>query len=150
MILFKIIALIFGVIFGFKLVHITSEFFAPHIGDANGFLPLISFLAVFIIVIIIVNLIGKMVKNLLNLTILGSVDSIAGALLNILKWSFILGTIFWLLTKAGIGLSEKQTNDSILYPILTETAPLIIDFFGQLIPFTSDLVEYIKELKLHP
>lgn len=150
MTIFKMLALILGVILGFKLVHISAQFLAPHIGDANGFLPIISFLSVFILVIVGVNFTGKMVKKVLDMTLLGSFDNIAGAALNLLKWSFIVGTIFWLMERGGIAISEEQTKDSFLYPVLIKSSPAIIDFFSQIMPFASNIVDYIKELKITP
>lgn len=150
MTIFKILALILGVILGFKLVHVSAQFLAPHIGDANGFLPIISFLAVLILVIVGVNFVGKLVKKVLDMTLLGSFDNIAGAILNLLKWSFIIGTVFWLMERGGIAISEEQTNNSVLYPLLIKASPAIIDFFSQIMPFASDVVDYIKELKITP
>lgn len=148
MTIFKIVALILGLVLGFKLVHVAAQFLAPHIGDASGFLPIISFLLVFILIIIAVNFIGKMVKTLLDMTLLGGFDNIAGALLNLLKWSFMVGTVFWLLERGGIPIFQNHAEGSILYPKLVNASPLIIDFFSQFMPYASNLVDYIKELKI--
>ena len=148
MTIFKLIALILGLVLGFKLVHWGAQLLAPYIGDANGFLPIISFILIFVGVIIFVNFIGKMVQKSLKILFLGGIDSIAGALLNVIRWGFLLGTGLWLMERAGIGLSQDQINESFIYPILVKSAPIIINFFSNLIPFTTDMVDYIKELKL--
>lgn len=148
MTVFKILALILGLVLGFKLVHWGAQMLAPYIGDANGFLPIISFLAIFIGVIALVNILGKLVQQTLKMILLGTIDKFAGALLNLLRWAFMIGTILWLMKRGGIGLQDAQTQGSFLYPLLINTAPLIIDFFSQMLPFASDVVDYIKELKL--
>lgn len=147
MTIFKFIALILGLVLGFKLVHIGAQFLAPFIGDANGFLPLLSFFIIFIGVIIFVNFIGKIVQKSLQILFLGGIDSIAGAVLNLIRWGFLLGTGLWLMERSGIGLSSEQVDKSIIYPVLIKTAPIIIDFFSNLMPFATDMVDYIKELK---
>ena len=145
---FKLIAVILGLVLGFKLVHWGAQLLAPYIGDANGLLPIISFLVIFIGVILLVNLLGKMVQQTLKMVLLGGVDRIAGAILNLFRWAFLVGTILWLLERGGIGLTPSQIEGSIIYPILIKSATIIIDFFSQLIPFAIDIVDYIKELKL--
>ena len=146
--IFKILALFLGVVLGFKLVHVAAQFLSPHIGDANGFLPVISFLTVFILVIVGVNFVGNLVKKVLDMTLLGSFDNIAGAILNLLKWAFIVGTIFWLMERGGIALTESQTKNSVLYPIIVKSSPAVIDFFCGLLPFASEIVDYIQNLKI--
>lgn len=147
MVIFKFLALILGLVLGFKLVHVGSQLLAPYIGEANGFLPIISFFIIFIVIIILVNILGKIVKKILDMTLLGGFDNIAGAIFNLVKWSFLMGTALWLMERGGIGLSEEQTSESFIYPILIQTAPIIINFFSGLLPFASDVVDYIKELK---
>ena len=147
MIVFKLLAVILGLVLGFKLVHWGSQLLAPYIGDANGFLPIISFFIIFISIIALVNLIGRMIQKTLKLVFLGGIDSIAGAILNLFRWAFLISTALWLMERAGIGLSKDQINESFIYPILIKIAPIIINFFSQLIPFATDVVDYIKELK---
>ena len=146
--LFKFAALLLGIVIGFKLVHVGSVMLEPHIGNANGFLPLISFIAIVISVILIVNLLGKILKAILDMTLLGSFDNLAGAIFNLSRWAFLAGTILWLMEEGGVGLPSTQTEGAFIYPILVQVAPQMIDFFSQLMPFASDAVEYIKVIKV--
>ena len=148
MTIFKLLAVIIGLVLGFKLVYVGAQFLAPHIGDANGFLPIISFILILICVIVLVNFIGKIIQTTLKAILLGGIDKVAGAALNFIRWAFLLGTIFWLMERGGINLISSHTENSLIYHVLIKTAPAIIDFFSQLLPFASSATDYIKELNI--
>lgn len=142
--LIKIVALIGGVIAGFKLIHIASVYLSPYIGNSST-LPIVSFLVVFILVIIGTNLVGKALKKILDMTLLGSLDNLFGAILNLMKWCFGLSILLWLLHQLNV-IPIKHTSDTFIYPILLKIAPNIILIGEKTLPFTSDLVDYIHNL----
>ncbi len=141
-----ILAFVLAVLGAFKLLHwgmaLLSESFNIH----GEILPYLAFLLIFMGIIILVNILGKFLKKIVDMTLLGPVDSIAGAVVSMLKWAFGLSVIFWLSSSFGFTFPESWTGHSLLYPFLLTFAPQIVDLLSGVLPFTDDLFQMIREL----
>ncbi|MCP4521874.1 MAG: CvpA family protein [Cytophagales bacterium] len=122
------------------------ELIKPLVGEDNKLVPLLAILGIFGLIMILVALIGKGLKKIIDVTLLGVVDNIGGALLGMLKWAFGLSVILWLTNKAHLSLPIEATQGAILYPYVVDYSPVLIDFVSQLLPFSQDLVKNINEL----
>jgi len=111
----------------------------------DNLLPYISFLVIFLAILLLINLLGKVVKNMVDLTLLGGVDKFAGAVVGIAKWAIGLSIILWLTSNYGIDL-PGQNEELVLYPFLTDLAPKIIESASFIMPFAEELFDSIKEL----
>ncbi|MEM6523093.1 MAG: CvpA family protein [Bacteroidota bacterium] len=141
-----VLSFVLAIIGGFRLMHwgmsVLSERF-----DLNGqILPYISFLLIFVSIVIAVNLLGKFLKTILDMTLLGSIDNLAGALLAILKWAFGISILLWLSNSFGISVEGSWTNNSLILPYLLTLAPKVVDLVSEVLPFASDLFDSITEL----
>lgn len=117
-----------------------------HFDISGDLLPYISFILIFIAIIVGVNIIGKVFKKVIDLTLLGALDNIAGALLAIVKWVFGISILLWLSASFGLELDEKWINDSIFYQPVLSFAPSAISVITDYIPFAHDLFDHIQEL----
>ncbi|MEM1406217.1 MAG: CvpA family protein [Bacteroidota bacterium] len=141
-----ILSFILAIIGGFRLLHWGMSVLDEHF-DINGeLLPYLSFLLIFIVIVVGMNFIGRFLKKIIDMTLLGSVDNLAGALLAVLKWAFGISVILWLSNSFGMALQGTWTSDSILYPYLLTLAPRIVDMVSNVMPFASDLFETIQDL----
>jgi membrane protein required for colicin V production len=68
-------ALILAILGAFKLLHNGIEILSTHFPDLGNILPFIAFIIIFVGIIILINLLGRLVKNMMDLTILGAFDS---------------------------------------------------------------------------
>lgn len=141
----SLLAFVLAILIAFKTLHIGIELIRPHL-DAESFLPVISFVLIFISVVLLVNLIGKLIKKFLNISLLGKVDDIAGAILGALKWAFGLSTILWLMNQAQIVVPNDVVEDSVIFPYLVKYGPMLINSFSAVIPFGQGLVDAINDL----
>lgn len=111
----------------------------------NSLLPVISFLLIFIGVLISIILLGRFLTSVLHQSILGSIDQYAGAFVGILKAAFGLGCVLWLLEKSGLKIPVEYTDESFVYTWLTEYSPNVIKLLGKIIPF-EDIMIKVEEL----
>lgn len=142
----SIIAFFLAIVGSFGLLHWGMDILNEHFNISGELLPYISFVLIFIGIVILVNIAGKLVKKIIEFALLGPVDKIAGALVSLLKWAFGLSIIIWLTDSFGVTIIEEWASDSLIYPYLLTFAPLIVDVFSGLMPFAQDLFEDIKEL----
>jgi len=136
--LFFLLAIILGVFIGFKLMGTGVEYLSKEFNADKAVLPYVSFAIIFLIVMIIVSLIGKTIKNSLDKTFLGKMDAIAGAALGLIKFAFGISVIIWLVEALEIPFPEGWKEESTLYPIAAKVAPTLSEYFGGIIPFFKE------------
>ncbi|MBW1649206.1 MAG: CvpA family protein [Deltaproteobacteria bacterium] len=107
------------------------------------YLKITSFLIIFFVVVIIVNLIGMIIKYIINFVFLGWIDKIFGVIFGVLKAGLIVVILAAIITafipKGSIFLSE-----SLIFPHLSQASKQLV----KLIPenMKSNLEVMIKEL----
>ncbi len=136
--LFFLVAIIAGVLLGFKLMGWGVEVLAREFNADTKVLPYLSFLLIFGLVLLLVLFIGNRIKNSLDKTFLGRVDAVAGAVLGILKYAFSISIIIWIFESFKLDWLDSITKDSVLYPWVASVAPGVSSFFGDFLPFFKE------------
>ncbi|MEQ1584747.1 MAG: CvpA family protein [Cyclobacteriaceae bacterium] len=136
--LFFLLAIVLGVFAGFKLMGLGVEYLTHKFNADTEVLPYISFLVIFVIVVLVVVFIGGRIKNSMDKSFLGRMDAIAGALLGLVKYAFSISIILWLVDSFKISLPSDWVNDSKLYPLVAQVAPTLASFFGDFLPFFKE------------
>jgi membrane protein required for colicin V production len=136
--LFFLLSIVLGVFIGFKLMGTGVEYLSKEFNADKAVLPYISFAIIFLIVMIVVSLIGKTIKNSLDKTFLGKMDAIAGSALGLIKFAFGISVIIWLVEALEIPFPEGWKEESTLYPIAAKVAPTLSEYFGGIIPFFKE------------
>ena len=114
--------------------------------EYSNFIPFIAFIGIFIGILLLVNMLGRMTKKFLDLTILGAFDNIVGALIGIFKWAFLVSVVLWLSLQVNLIIPSALTDNSVLYPYIVDLAPKVGEYISVIFPFASDLFESIKDL----
>ncbi|MFT6053634.1 MAG: membrane protein required for colicin V production [Roseivirga sp.] len=140
-----ILAFILAIIGGFKLMQIGITYLQTRIEGMDHWLPFISFIVIFIAIILLVTMLGKALKKLLDLTLLGGFDNFAGAIIGILKWAIGVSIVLWVLANFGFIL-PGQDEDLILYPYLASLGPNLIESLNFVLPFAEEMLVSIKEM----
>ena len=140
-----ILAFVLGIIGGFKLMELGMTYLRDYMDGMDHLLPFVSFLIIFLGILLLVNLIGKAVKKMVDMTLLGGVDKFAGAVVGIAKWGIGLSIVLWLTHHFGIEL-PGQDEDLVLYPYLTDLGPNLIQSMSVVLPFAEEMIDSIKEL----
>lgn len=138
--LFSFGALLLGVLGGFKLMGHAMIFLTDEFDVNKTILPYLAFAVVFIAIVIVVRLLGKLIKMTIDKTFLGSIDQAAGAGLGLLKAAFMLSIILWILNALNFELPEKWTSDSWLLPRIESFAPQITAWISDYIPLFKDVI----------
>lgn len=131
--------IVLGIFLGFKLMGEGMLFLEEKFNIDRSTLPYISFIAIFIIVVLLVKLLGNMVKSSMDKTFLGAVDQAFGAGLGAFKTLFLLSVILWILDSLRLSPQNEWIDGSWLYPLTANLAPVTADWLGQFIPFFSEI-----------
>ena len=141
----SVVALILGIVGGLKLLQWGIELLSANTNIDSRVLPYISFMLIFVLIIVLVNLLGIAVKKAVHLTPLGNLDSIGGAITGILKWAFMLSVFLWITESFQINFIERFADNSVIYPWIAGLAPSIIKFISGAFPFVDNLLNLIQD-----
>ena len=137
--LISLVAIVLGVLGGFKLMGAGMIFLQERFHADKSTLPYISFIVIFVIIVVLVKLLGRMVKNSLDKSFLGSVDQSMGAALGAFKVLFMLSIAIWIMDSLKLSLKNEWTNGSWLYPFTAHLAPRTADWIGGFIPVFKEI-----------
>jgi membrane protein required for colicin V production len=133
--------LFLGVFFGFKFIPLVSKEIELLIDVHQSIIPFLSFLIVFIFIIIAGRLVVKLIEGLFKMIYLNWINRLVGAIGGMLTVALILSTLIWLANMINL-IPNSLISDSLLYSYVEFTAPLLYSF----IPFLKD---WFQEVELY-
>lgn len=138
-----IIALILAIIGGFKLMQWGMQILTEQFHLTGKLIPVLSFILIFVAIILLVNIIGHMLRKVVHLTLLGGLDSIAGSIIGILKWAFGLSILLWFFSAIGFAIPSHISENTFVYPQIFNFAPKIVGYLSSLFPFIGEIMSNI-------
>lgn len=142
----SIVAFILALILAFHLMDWGAQRLAENVTELTFALPFVAFIMIFLGVILIIRGLAFLVKKTLDFTILGSVDSMAGGILGVLKTAFILSFFVWVADSFDFKLTQDWTEKSKSYPLIQPLAPVAVQFLDVYTPVINDAVTTIQSL----
>jgi membrane protein required for colicin V production len=141
---FSVLAVLLGAICALKL----SELFASWLKEegiiTSGWAQLLSYVILFVGVMLLVRLIGKAIESSLEAVMLGLANKIIGGLLYVGITAVVWSTLLWIGTKMML-ISPETIASSKTYEYFEPIAPWTYDRMGQLLPFAKDVFSDLSE-----
>jgi membrane protein required for colicin V production len=137
--LFTLLALVLGVFGAFKLMGDGMDFLQREFNADKTVLPYISFIVIFIAIVVLVTLLGKWLRNSIDKSFLGRVDEIMGAMLGAVKTLFGISVLLWIVDSLKYRLPDEWTEGSWLYPFTAHLAPEIAGWLAGFVPFFKEI-----------
>lgn len=137
--LISLVAILLGILGGFKLMGYAMLFLENKFNVDSAVLPYLSFAVVFVIIVVLVSLLGRSVKSSIDENFLGRMDQASGSLLGMLKAAFMASVILWIIDSLKISLKETWIEGSYLYPKVAAFAPKATHWIGKVIPVFKDV-----------
>ncbi len=139
-------AFILAIIGGFKLLHVGMEYVSRVFDNLGSLLPFISFMIIFVIILIAVNALGKTLKKIIDWTPLGPVDNLAGAVLGVIMWMLGLSIVFSVLDSLQITGYIPYLSESSVAPHILDFGTKVVDMITAVFPSFKDFIQSLKEL----
>lgn len=133
----SIIALIAGLFGAFHFSYLAADFLYKHWEWDEQYVNLTAFLITFILIVIVINLIGKLLTGLADAVMLGLLNRIAGAIFGTLKVAVILGAFLVFFDRVNTVYDipgEESQRKSILYAPLRDIGVFV---FGKVFRETN-------------
>jgi membrane protein required for colicin V production len=148
-----LIALVLGIYGAIHFSDFTAQFIRDRFNYNSEYMGYISFGVTFVVIVIIVNIIGKLLNSFIEAIALGMFNRILGMVFGLLKGILIIGIIVYFvdyLDKKFEFISDEKKEDSILYKPMTIVSETMFEIFNSDFSDTKDKIKekVKKELPL--
>lgn len=143
MALINTLSLIIGLAAAVKFSSVISPVVAEKTGSGQ-YAPIISFALVFLAIIIIIRLGGKVIEKTLETVKIGFVNRMGGMVLYLLVYLSVASVLVYYLEKMGV-ITPNLVEQSVTYPYISAWGPTILDGIGYLIPFFRDMFDELND-----
>ena len=120
------------------LLDSTLGFCTQWYHDASGVLPYVVFVLLFVSMLVATTWIGKFFKALIKPTLLGSLDSLLGSVVGILKWGICSSACLWLGGLLQLKIPETYTANTLLFPVIQSLAPQLLAWCSLWLPHIQE------------
>ncbi len=141
--IFSVLALFLGVIGALQFSSVASIYIHEWLNVSSQYLPLVSFIAVFLGILIVVKMLAALLDKFIKFVWLGPINKVAGGLFWTLLMAFIFSTVLWFLNQATL-LSPELKTVSRVYFFLEPISPWVLLSLGKLVPFIGNAYESLE------
>jgi membrane protein required for colicin V production len=138
MALFNTLSLWIGLAAAVKLSAVVAPSLAAYIPAGPRYLPMVSFILVFLGAIIIIRFAGKVLQKTLEAAKIGFINRLAGVILYLLLYLGIISVLFFYVNSIGL-LNEAITEKSSTYSFIAPYGPAVLNATGLIIPWFKDM-----------
>lgn len=142
--IFSLLAFIIGLAAALKLSVVVADWLKDSAGSFSKWLPLISFMLVFIAVIFLVGLLARVIKKTMQFAMLGWLDSLGGMLLYLVIYTIIFSILLFFAEKLFL-LQPSTIRESNLYTYVSPWGPKVMDNLGKIIPVFKDMFTELQD-----
>jgi membrane protein required for colicin V production len=136
--IFSFFAIIVGVAAAMKLSFLVAGWLQQSFSVNGKWLPVLSFLIVFIGVILVVRWIANLIQAAVNIAMLGWLNKLGGIILYLFIYLFVYSIFLFYLTQMGF-IKEETIVGSRTYTLIEPFGPKAVDILGSVIPFFKNI-----------
>ena len=107
---------------------------------------ILVFFGLFLLLTIAIKAGAKALKNMVDMTIFGSLDNLVGAFAGAFKAAFIISIVFWVFESVGFDLIERYADDTFIFPYIVNIGPTVFGWLSEVIPFIRDLMDSMDQM----
>jgi membrane protein required for colicin V production len=142
--LFSIIAFIIGLAAALKLSAVAAAYLKDSVNVSAKWLPFLAFIVVFLIVVILIRLGGKLIEKAFQVVLLGWLNRIGGIILYAVLYTIIFSIFIFYAEKLQL-IRPAVIQSSQTYNFIQPWGPVIMDNFGKVIPVFKDMFTGLED-----
>lgn len=135
---FSLLSFIVGLAAALKLSAVAADYIGSNLTISQRWLPVIAFIAVFLIVAFLVRLGAKFLEGAVRLALLGWVNRLGGILFFVLIYLFVFSIVLFYANQLHL-INPDTVQASATYSYLQPLAPKIIAGLGVVVPFFKNM-----------
>jgi membrane protein required for colicin V production len=132
----SILAVLLGAWMSFKFSSLVASWLKPYMDASGTVLQVIAFIIIFIVVIILLELLGKALTGLIKLVLLGWADKLLGVVFAFVKVFLVVGLavlLFDTLNSKFELVKPETIEGSIFYGPIKNAADVVFPYIKQMI-----------------
>lgn len=142
--IFSFISFFIGLAAALKLSTVVASYLGNHAGITGKWMPVVSFVIVFIVVVFLVNLGARLLKKTFSLASMGWIDRLGGIVFYVIIYILIFSVLLFFAEKVHF-FSPGTIESSKAYPWLAPWAPKIFDNLGTILPFFKNMFRELQD-----
>jgi membrane protein required for colicin V production len=139
---FSFLAFIIGLAAALKLSAVAAEYIGSNVNISQRWLPVLAFLAVFILVVLLIRLGAKMLEGAVQLAMMGWLNKIGGIIFYILIYFFIFSILLFYAEQLHL-VKPETTRASMVYPYIQPIGPKTMHIMGSILPSFKNMFEQL-------
>ena len=136
--LFSLVAVIIGLAAAMKLSIVAGKYIGKVINISDEWMPVISFAAVFLIIVLLIRLGARAIEKTIQIAMLGWVNKIGGIIFYAAVYTVVFSVILFYAEQMK-WLQPETINKSVTYSFVQPWGPKAINGFGSIIPVFKDM-----------
>lgn len=141
--IFSFIAWILGLIAALRLTDVGSAHLRDWTDSKSPWIPIISFIVIFLAVVVLVILFAKLIDGIITVAQLGLWNKLAGGMLEVLIFVLVMSIMVWMFNHGGF-ISPEVKAESKLFGIIEPIAPTVFAWLGKNVPALDNLLDNLK------
>jgi membrane protein required for colicin V production len=142
--LFSLVAVIIGLAAALKLSAVVAGYIGKAVKVSEAWLPLVSFIVVFIIVILLVRLGANAIEKIVELAMLGWLNRVGGMLLYLVLYTIVFSVLLFYAEQMHL-IKPETIQSSRLYSFIQPWGPEVINGLGRFLPFFKNLFVELQD-----
>lgn len=142
--IFSFIAVIVGLAAAIKLSAVVAAYLGNATSISQRWLPVISFIVVFIGIILLIRLAANAIEKLVQAITLGWLNRIGGVIFYVVIYMMVYSILLFYAEKMSL-LKPETINNSLTWNFIRPWGPFAIDSFGKLIPLFRDMFNQLEQ-----
>jgi membrane protein required for colicin V production len=134
----QVLAVFIALPLSLKLTNSVSDFFINNLGVESRFTFLLTFIALFILCMLLFRMVVKLVEGSLDALMMGWANRLAGAVLYGFMLTLFFSTLIWIGNQSSIVKSETAST-SKTYPFIEPLAPAVIAWGSEHAPVLGNI-----------
>jgi len=141
---FSLLAIIIGLAAALKLSAVVASRIGNTVKVSEQWLPFISFVVVFIVVVLLVRLGARAIEKTVQLVMLGWVNRLGGMILYVAIYTIVFSVLLFFAEQMLL-INPATIQSSVTYPFVQPWGPKAINGLGSIIPIRKDLFKELEE-----
>jgi membrane protein required for colicin V production len=142
--IFSFIAIIIGLAGAIKLSAVVANYLGDATSISERWLPIISFAAVFLIVILLVRLGAAAIQRAAEFAMLGWVNRLGGIIMYAALYITVFSVIIFYAEQIHL-IKQPTIDKSLTYSFFQPWAPKAINAFGAILPIFRNMFEELQD-----
>ena len=135
---FSFVAILIGLAAAIKLSVVVAEHLGRSVNISGKWLPVISFILVFIGVVLLVRLGANLIQRSVETAMLGWVNRLGGIFFYIAIYIAVFSVLLFYAEQVHL-VKQETIDSSATYSYIRPLGPKAVDAFGTLIPFFKNM-----------